>query len=69
MRNRMQPEASRAARLVELIRDRVEQNPKSYHKFIEALEADEPTYGDILEQLKEKYESLSRAKSKHIIIV
>ena len=65
----MQPEANRAARLVELIRDKVEQNPKCYHTFIEALEADQQTNGDILEQLKEKYDSLSRARGKHIIIV
>ena len=65
----MQPEANRAARLVELIRDKVEQNPKCYHTFTEALEADQQTNGDILEQLKEKYDSLSRARGKHIIIV
>ena len=66
MRNKMHSPESRAATLVELIRDRVEQNPKYYQIFIEALKADQLANGDILELLKGKYESLS--KGEHIII-
>jgi hypothetical protein len=66
LRNRMHPPESRAATLVELIRDRVEQNSKCYQTFIEALEADQLANGDILELLKGKYESLS--KGEHIVI-
>ena len=66
MRNKMHSEESRAARLVELIRDKVEQNPKSYHMFVNALEADQLANQDILELLKEKFESLS--KGEHIVI-
>ena len=66
MRNKMHSPESRVATLVELIRDRVEQNPKHYQIFIEALEADQLANGDILELLKGKYESLS--KGEHIIV-
>ena len=66
MRNKMHSPESRAATLVELIRDRVEQNPKYYQIFIEALEADHLANGDILKLLKGKYESLS--KGEHIIV-
>ena len=52
-------EADRAAKLVGLIRDRVQQNPKCYDVFIEALEEDQSTYQDILTLLKTKYDSLS----------
>ena len=65
MRNGMHPEATRAAKLVELIRDKVEQNPKCYHTFIEVLEQDQMTNQDILEQLKEKYDSLSGGEYKN----
>ena len=66
MRNKMHSPESRAATLVELIRDRVEQNSKYYQIFIEALEADQLANGDILELLKGKYESLS--KGEHMIV-
>ena len=66
MRDKMHSPESRAATLVELIRDRVEQNSKCYQIFIEALEADQLANGDILELLKGKYESL--CKGEHIII-
>ena len=59
MSNNWHYEADRAAKLVELIRDKVEQNPKCYHAFIEALEEDQSTNQDILTQLKTKYDSLS----------
>ena len=65
MRNKLHSPESRAATLVELIRDRVEQNPKYYQIFIEALEADQLANGDILELLKGKYESLSKGEYIH----
>lgn len=59
MSNNWHYEADRAAKLVGLVRDKVEQNPKCYHAFIEALEEDQSTNRDILAQLKTKYDSLS----------
>jgi hypothetical protein len=50
---------SRAATLVGLVRTKVEQNPKCYRAFIEALEYDQDANRDILTQLKSKYRSLS----------
>ena len=55
----MHSNANRATKLVEFIRDKVKENPKNYHTFIEALEADLFTFKDVLEKLKEKYDSLS----------
>jgi hypothetical protein len=57
--NKMHSEDSRAATLMGLVRTKVEQNPKCYHAFIEALEYDQDTNRDILAQLKSKYHSLS----------
>ena len=59
MSNNWHSEADRAAKLVALVRDKVEQNPKCYHAFIEALEEDQSTHKAILKQLKTKYDSLS----------
>ena len=55
----MHSEANRAAKLVALVRDKMEQNPKYYHAFIEALKEDQSTHRHILKQLKTKYDSLS----------
>lgn len=44
--------ASHATRLVQLIRGKVEQNPRYYHIFITALQEDQTQYGDILQKLQ-----------------
>jgi hypothetical protein len=56
---------SRAATLVGLVRTKVEQNPKCYRAFIEALEYDQAANRDILTQLKSKYRSLSGGEQIH----
>lgn len=66
MINEMHSRPGRAATLLGLIRDKVEQNPKWYHSFIEALEQDQSTNQDILKQLKTKYDSLSGGE--HILL-
>ena len=66
MSNRMCSEESRAAKLVELVQDKVEQNAKCYWTFVEALDANRLANADILEVLKDKYESLS-SKGEHIV--
>ena len=68
MRDKMHSPESRAATVVELIRDRVKQNPKYYQIFIEALKANQLANADILEQLKGKYESLSKGEYMYIIV-
>ena len=41
----------RAADLVQLIADKVEESPVNYHTFIKSLEEDRATYKDVLESL------------------
>ena len=50
----------RAAKLVQLVQDKVAQNPDHYHVFIEILENDKNNmvFKDVLKTLREKYESL-----------
>ena len=50
----------RAAQLVQLVQDKVAQNPEHYHVFVEILENDKNNmvFKDVLKTLKEKYGSL-----------
>ena len=59
LRNGMLEESTRAAKLVELIQNKVELNPDNYHAFIKALEEDKQNYQDILKVMKEKYNALT----------
>ena len=51
LRNPNQDVLDRAADLVELITDKVEQNPANYYTFVKILEEDRATYKDVLELL------------------
>jgi polyhydroxyalkanoate synthesis regulator phasin len=51
LRNPNPPVGERASDLVELITDKVEQNPANYQVFINILKEDPSTYKDILEVL------------------
>ena len=46
----------RSARLVELVQNKVRQNPRHYHSFIGILHGNEDQYGDILQQLEQAYQ-------------
>lgn len=58
----MHAEVKRAARLVELIRNKVQLNPVHYHTFIGVLEEDSVTFEDSLRHLKVTYHSLTGGK-------
>ena len=52
LRNQLHSEADRAAKLIELIQNRVQQNPKHYNKFICVLQDGAcQVYADILHKL------------------
>jgi hypothetical protein len=56
LRNTAHSEVERSARLVELVQNRVRQNPCRYHSFIGILQGKEDQYGDILQQLEQAYQ-------------
>ena len=62
MRNTMHSPESRAAKLLEFVRNKVKLNPRCYDAFIEALGHDQATNQIILSELKTKYRSLSRSE-------
>ncbi|MCG8625111.1 MAG: hypothetical protein MJE68_24325 [Proteobacteria bacterium] len=51
LRNPMHDAIERAADLVQLLTDKVEENPANYHTLIRILGDDTATYGDVLEYL------------------
>ena len=51
LRNPMHDAIERAADLVQLLTDKVEENPANYHTLIMILGEDTATYGDVLEYL------------------
>ena len=55
LRNQMFPVAQRAARFVELVQNKIEQDASNYHRFIEVLERDKIQYETILSRLQETY--------------
>ena len=57
LRNKMLPEASRAANLVELVQREVRLDPQNYFKFINILKEDIASYSNILRHLSEVYHS------------
>ena len=57
LRNKMLPEASRAASLVELVQRKVRLDPQNYFEFINILKEDILIYSDILRHLSEVYHS------------
>ena len=52
LRNTAHSEVERSARLVELVQNKVRQNPRHYHSFIGILQGNLDQYRDILSQLE-----------------
>ena len=49
-------EVERSARLVELVQNKVRQNPRHYHSFIGILQGNKDQYRDILQRLEQTYQ-------------
>jgi hypothetical protein len=62
LRNRSVEEADRAARLVDLVQQKVKLDSRNYVLFTSILEEDEHHYSDILRILREAYSSLAQGK-------
>ena len=63
LRNTAHSEVERSARLVELVQNKVRQNPHHYHTFIGILQGNQDQYRDILqklEQLEQAYQEQQR---------
>ena len=60
LRNSIHTEEDRAADLVQLIQDKVQQNPQCYQVFVSVLEKDRSQYGDILQTLHQTMESFQQ---------
>lgn len=57
IRNSQHPPGNRAADLVHLVQEKVQQNPQCYLTFIDVLKKDQSQYGDILEKLQQTYQA------------
>ena len=68
LRNRNIEEADRAARLIDLVQQKVKLDSQNYVQFTSILEEDKHHYSDILKILREAYSSLSQGKDtyKHV---
>ena len=66
LRNRNIEEADRAARLVDLVQQKVKLDSQNYVQFTSILEEDEHHYSDILRILREAYSSLAQGKHAYL---
>ena len=57
LRNVAYSEVERSARLVELVQNKVRQNPRHYHSFIGILQGNQDQYRDILQRLEQIYQA------------
>ena len=55
LRNRNHDESERAADLVEMITNKVEQDPKNYETFLTVLQGDRTTYQEVLGILEQPF--------------
>lgn len=55
LRNTAHSEVERSARLVELVQNKVRQNPHHYHSFVGILQGNQDQYRDMLQQLEDAY--------------
>lgn len=62
LRNTAHSEVERSAKLVELVQNKVQQNPRHYHSFIGILQNNQDQYGDILQQLNLVYYQNAKPK-------
>ena len=58
LRNAHNPEVNRAADLVQLIQNKVREDPQCYHTFISVLEKNQAQHGVILRKLCQTFESI-----------
>lgn len=63
LRNTLLSTAERSAKLVELVQNKVRQNPRHYLTFIGILQGNQKHYQDILQNLKHTYLSHKEALS------
>ena len=64
LRNTAHSEVERSARLVELVQNKVRQNPRHYHSFIGILQENQDQYRDILQQLEQTYQAHQQEDGK-----
>ena len=69
LRNVAHSEEDRAARLVELIQDKVKQNPQHYYTFISVLEKNQDYYSDILKKLHKVNKRFQNGMCPILIVV
>ena len=64
LRNTAHSEVQRSAKMVELVQNKVRQNPRHYHSFIGILQGNQDQYRDILQRLEHTYEGHKQEDSK-----
>ena len=64
LRNTTHSEVERSARLVELVQNKVRQNPCHYHSFTGILQGNQDQYSDILQQLEQTYQEHKQKEGK-----
>ena len=64
LRNTTHSEVERSARLVELVQNKVRQNPHRYHSFIGILQGNQDQYRDILQHLEQTYQAHKQEDGK-----
>ena len=64
LRSMVHSEVERSARLVELIQNKVRQNPRHYHSFIGILQGNQVQYMDILQRLEHTYQEHQQEDGK-----
>ena len=67
LRNITHSEAERSARLVELVQNKVRQNPRHYLSFISILQGNQDQYRDILERLEHTYREHQHEDGKKVV--
>ena len=67
IRNPQHPSEKRAADLVQLVQDKVQQNPQCYQTFIDVVKKDQSQYGDILEKLQQTYHA--KLQQQHTLAI
>ena len=65
LRNTAHSEVERSAKLVELVQNKVRQNPCHYHSFIGILQGNQDQYRDILQRLEHTYQEQQKEDGKY----
>ena len=67
LRNTARSEVERSARLVEMVQNKVRQNPHHYHSFFGILQGNQDQHRDILQRLEHTYQEQKQEDSKFCI--